>query len=274
MDKNKLEMLAGILGGMGMIWYASKGHSGSMSTMTWHFLTAQELLNRTNGDAQDAVVLAQQEYGNDPEYCQLVKAAIFHLAGQQGSAFRQQNRDGEVIDRTRVNNVNIDLGRRQEITPADRTNRQRYKIFWDCVTRYAEPNWRASNVVAEDGGYYGALLRNEFMCFHNDGDSKWADCVIAAQTGVTRELGVISFNDLMQNGNVTGFECVLAAMPVDANGNILPFRQGIALRKHTVVAAYADEITALRNWGQAAALIQRACAGSTDIEDLDDYMRR
>ena len=161
---------------------------------------------------------------------------------------------------------------------APRQNAQRYKIFWDCVTRYANPGMGFSNVVAEDGGYYGQLLRNQFMCNHNEGDNMWSNCVTAAQLGVNRELGNVNFQDMMNamnnpQGNLTAYECVIAAMPVDDNGYLLHPEQGMALRKVAVVGAYADATTALRNWAQAAPLIMRACAGA-DILDIDDYMRR
>ena len=277
-------MIAGILGGMGLIYCASKSTRGSMSSMSWHFMVADQILNRTNRDSGQAIIIAQQEYGNDPEYCQLVKAAIFELS-KRGSSYKMMEKmfdqrpidGGDVIDRPRVNDRNPDLGRRQDIEPAERPNRQRYKIFWDCVTRHANPNQAMSPVMAEDGGFYGELLRHTFICNHNEGDAKWANCSTAAGLGVNQELGVVNFEDLMnavQNaGNLTGYECVLAAMPIDDNGYILPFEQGMALRKVYVAAAYADATTAIRNWGQALGLIAQACAGG-DIVDMDDYMRR
>ena len=276
MKKNQLEMLAGILGGMGMIWYASTNRGGSMSSITWHFTIADQLLNQTGRNADQAIVIAQQQYGNDLEACQMIKAAIYELA-KQGSAYRMfDQRPGDVIDRPRVGNRDPNLGRRQDIEPAERPNRQRYKIFWDCVTRHANPNQAMSPVMAQDGGFYGELLRNTFICDHNEGDSKWANCSTAAGLGVNQELGVVNFEDLMnavQNaGNLTGYECVLAAMPVDDNGHILPPQQGMALRKVYVAAAYADATTAIRNWGQALPLITQACAGG-DIIDLDPYLR-
>lgn len=280
MDKNKLEMLAGILGGMGMIWYASNSsRMGSRSPISWHFTIADSLLNRTGRNVGEAVAIAQQQYGDNQEACQLIKAAIFEL-GKQGSSYKmfdQRPLDGDVIDRPRVNNRNPDLGRRQDIAPFERPNRQRYKIFWDCVTRTVNRADATSPIIAEDGGFYGDLLRNSFICDHNDGDGKWANCSTAAGIGVQQEFGVISFADLMNAvnnaGNLTGYECVLAAMPVDNNGYILPYRQGMALRKVYVAAAYADAATALRNWGAALPLITQACAGG-DITDIDDYMRR
>ena len=80
MKKNQLEMLAGILGGMGLIYYASKSHSGSMSSASWHFTIADQLLNQTGRNADQAIVIAQQQYGNDLESCQMIKAAIYELA--------------------------------------------------------------------------------------------------------------------------------------------------------------------------------------------------
>jgi len=269
-------MLAGILGGMGMIWYASNSHRmGSRSPISWHFTIAETFLNRTGRNVDEAIAIAQQQYGDNQEACQLIKAAIFEL-GKQGSAFRRQNRDGDVIDRPRVNNRNPDLGRRQDIAPFERPNRQRYKIFWDCVTRHANPQQATSPVMAQDGGFYGELLRHTFVCDHNDGDGKWANCSTAAGLGVQQELGILSFEDLMNAannaGNLTGYECVLAAMPVDDNGYILPPQQGMALRKVYVAGAYMDATTAIRNWGTALPLITQACAGG-DILDLDNYMR-
>lgn len=278
MKKNQLEMLAGILGGMGMIWYASTNRGGSMSSITWHFTIADNLLNRTGRNVGEAVAIAQQQYGDDLESCQMIKAAIFEL-GKQGSSYKmfdQRPLDGDVIDRPRVNNRNPDLGRRQDIAPFERPNRQRYKIFWDCVTRHANPQQATSPVIAQDGGFYGELLRNTFICDHNDGDAKWANCSTAAGLGVQQELGLLSFEDLMNAannaGNLTGYECVLAAMPVDDNGYILPPQQGMALRKVYVAAAYMDAATAIRNWGAALPLITQACAGG-DILDIDNYMR-
>jgi hypothetical protein len=190
-----------------------------------------------------------------------------------GSFYTVMFDDTTVIERPTVRNRDPNLGRQQDTTPAERPNRQRYKIFWDCVTRYSEPNWNASGVIGADGGYYGELLRNTYICDHNEGDEKWANCATAAQVGVTNELGRINFEDMMNaGGNITGYECVLAAMPVDDNGQVLPHHLGMPLSKHTVVAAYADAATAIRNWGQALPLITSACAGG-DIYDIDNYMR-
>jgi len=280
MDKNKLEMLAGILGGMGMIWYASNSNRmGSRSPISWHFTIADSLLNRTGRNVGEAVAIAQQQYGDNQEACQLIKAAIFEL-GKQGSSYKmfdQRPLDGDVIDRPRVNNRNPDLGRRQDIAPFERPNRQRYKIFWDCVTRHVNPQQATSPIIAQDGGFYGELLQNRFICDHNDGDGKWVNCTTAAGLGVQQDAaGDLSFADLMNaithDGNLTGYECVLAAMPIDDRGYILPPQQGMALRKVYVAAAYMDRRTATNNWAAALPLIRQACAGG-DILDLDNYMR-
>ena len=130
--------------------------------------------------------------------------------------------------------------------------------------------------MGQDGGFYGDLLRNTFICDHNENDAKWSNCSTAAGLGVQQELGLLSFEDLMNAannaGNLTGYECALAAMPVDDNGYILPPDQGMALRKIYIAAAYMDAGTAIRNWGAALPLIRQACAGG-DIFDLDNYMR-
>lgn len=279
MNKNNLEMIASILGGAGMIWYAAnagKSPMGSSSSMSLHFAIASEILNRTSGNPQMAIVVAQQEYGSSPENLNNIKMAIYETA-KRGAANKMFDQQAPVIQRP-VRNPALDRANNMRLNPwvrpqeAPRQNMQRYKIFWDCVTRNSEPEH--NNIITTDGGSYGQLLHHQFMCNHNDGDNIWTNCVTAAQMGVTIELGIVNFAEMMENANqnITGYECVLAAMPIDDRGHVLPPDRGMALSKHVVVAAYADATTALRNWNKAAPVIMMACAGG-DVLDFDDYMR-
>ena len=192
MKKNQLEMLAGILGGMGLIYCATKSHSIPRNSQM-HFTIANNLLSHTSGNVDDAIVLAQAGYGKDFETCQMIKVAIFEL-GKQGSSYKmfdQRPLDGDVIDRPRVNNRNPDLGRRQDITPFERPNRQRYKIFWDCVTDTPIHNkqhhllWHKMAVSMVS--CCEILLSATTMMVMVKGN-----CTTAAGLGVQQELGLLS----------------------------------------------------------------------------------
>ena len=261
-----------------MIERMHSDRKGSKSMIFWAMQYAEDCLSQANGDVVRAKEICMQSF--PPKYHPSILDAIEVIA-KQGSSNRERmfRRAPNRQDVQTPNRQGFDFDTVANIQEVEDPNPQRYRIFWDCVTRHVNPQDAdpRHSIIAEDGGFYGELLRHNFMCFHNENDNKWSNCSTAAALGLNhREPGILTFADLMRasegNGNLTGYECVLAAMPVDDNGEMLPPELGMPLRKVFVAAAYMDAGTAIQNWNAALPLIRTACTGG-DIFDLDDYMR-
>ena len=220
MDSTQIETLLGILGGMGLIYYASsQSSSGSMST------DVKERPKTKNKTKE-----TYQQY-------------LDRIRGTDAS-----NQEREEPNPQRYN-VFLDIIERYT-NPAEAGWR-------DMMVMMPAPgdNLATGNIR---GTHAGSVRAHNHICQINENDGKWSAMTLAGTITLEEEFTVVDITQLLINGQHTlnSFALVLIAIPTNAES----LEQQLAGAKWKIFGEYATYGDAGRNMSAIFGPVSQACS--------------